>query len=87
MRRVEEIYARLDLFSEHSELMPGALLAAERKRAGLTQYVMAQKLGLSCRRLQDIESGDTRGSSFSPELIRCTLALYAKKLGLGPTMI
>ena len=47
---------------------------------------MAQKLGLSCWRIQAIESGDTRGSSFSPELIRRTRALYAKKLGLSPSL-
>jgi hypothetical protein len=47
---------------------------------------MAQKLGLSCWRLHAIESGNTRGASFSPELIRRTLALYAKKLGLSPSL-
>ena len=71
-------------FAEHSELALGALLAAERRRAGLSQYAMAQKLGLSGWHVEAIESGDTRGSGFSRELLRRTLALYARKLGLSP---
>ncbi len=55
-------------------------LKEARKKAGLTQQAMADKLGIGLRHYQRIESGDTNGSFEVWDALEDILGIHQRKL-------
>lgn len=55
-------------------------LKEARKKAGLTQQAMADKLGVGLRHYQKIESGDTNGSFEVWDALEDILRIHQRKL-------
>ena len=55
-------------------------LKEARKKAGLTQQAMADKLGIGLRHYQKIESGDTNGSFEDWDALEDILGIHQRKL-------